>query len=99
MCTRARMCVVWCYGARADMVLVAAEEEAADHWGRWDRGWMGGVRWPAAVQVGICSRLCDVERRYVDYLFPDESGSMASLKILEAARAWKKQKAAEEGGQ
>ena len=37
--------------------------------------------------------------RYVDYLFPDESGSMASLKILEAARAWKKQKAAEEGGQ
>jgi hypothetical protein len=35
--------------------------------------------------------------RYVDYLFPDESGSMASLKILEAARAWKKQKAAEEG--
>ena len=37
--------------------------------------------------------------RYVDYLFPDESGSMASLKSLEAARAWKKQKAAEEGGQ
>ena len=36
--------------------------------------------------------------RYVDYLFPDESGSMASLKILEAARAWKKQKASAEEG-
>ena len=26
----------------------------------------------------------DLAFRYVDYLFPDESGSMASLKILEA---------------
>lgn len=42
----------------------------------------------------VFTRVC----RYVDYLFPDESGSMASLKILEAARAWKKQKASAEEG-
>lgn len=54
-------------------------------------------------RLSLLSRLClscsNASRRYVDYLFPDESGSMASLKILEAARAWKKQKASEEGSQ
>lgn len=51
--------------------------------------------------IMLCEVLfVDLAFRYVDYLFPDESGSMASLKILEAARAWKKQKAsADEGAQ
>jgi hypothetical protein len=46
----------------------------------------------------LASSFFNFSNRYVDYLFPDESGSMASLKILEAARAWKKQKAAAEEG-
>ncbi|CAF2130575.1 unnamed protein product [Brassica napus] len=34
-------------------------------------------------------------QEYTDYLFPDESQTMANLKILEAAHRWKKQKAGE----
>ncbi len=60
--------------------------------------------WEECVGVLLLSLFvcCEVflAFRYVDYLFPDESGSMSSLKILEAARAWKKQKAvADEGAQ
>lgn len=33
---------------------------------------------------------------YTDYIFPEETGMAPNLKILEAARLWKKQKIAEE---
>ena len=61
----------------------------------------GKSAFPRCCSLSALSLSCsNASCRYVDYLFPDESGSMASLKILEAARAWKKQKAsAEEGAQ
>jgi len=75
---------------------VIGEDGAEDGW----EECVGALFCSAASLCAVLGGFFDLWFRYVDYLFPDESGSMASLKILEAARAWKKQKAsADEGTQ
>jgi len=48
---------------------------------------------PARTEEGMDAGM----EEYFDYIFPDEAAAAPHLKLLEAAKAWKRQKVAADG--